>query len=106
MSDKTTKDREICSYPKHTMPTKQSFQKDLCNWWIGYACREEEYETINDVINALTRLMDYVMDDPEDGYGFSKALTPESRYEIIYEVLRKTVNSLIEYERINIRKEI
>ena len=47
MSDKTTKDREICSYPKHTMPTKQSFQKDLCNWWIGYACREEEYETIN-----------------------------------------------------------
>jgi glutamine synthetase type III len=94
-----SKDREICSYPKHTMPTKQSFQKDLCNWWIGYACREENYENVNDVINAATRLSDYVIDDPEDGYGFTKELTPESRYEIIYEVLRKIINSLIEIER-------
>tara|TARA_R100000995_G_scaffold65015_1_gene34054 strand:+ start:76 stop:390 length:315 start_codon:yes stop_codon:yes gene_type:complete len=99
MSDKTSKEREICSWPKHSMPTQLSFQEDLCNWWIGYACREEDYKTVNDVINAATRLSDYVIHDPEDGYGFTKELTPESRYEIISEVLRKIVNSLIEIER-------
>ena len=99
MSNKTSKEREICSWPKHSMPTEESFQEDLCDWWIGYACKEEDYETISDVINAVGRLTDYVIDDPEDGYGFSKELTPESRYQIISEVLRKIINSLIEIER-------
>tara|TARA_R100000742_G_C4189542_1_gene22069 strand:+ start:183 stop:503 length:321 start_codon:yes stop_codon:yes gene_type:complete len=97
------KKREKCSWPKHDMPTKESFQKDLCNWWIDYACKsgvyEEGYETISDILNALGRLQDYVTEDLEGGYGFNKELTPESRYKIISEVLRKTINSLIKYDK-------
>ena len=94
--------REECSYLKgHDKPTKDSFRWDLCNWWVEYACRGE-YKNINDVINALDRLKDYM--GACEGYEFDDALNEQDKMHIIWMMLCKVTKALDNIPR-NIKKQ-
>jgi hypothetical protein len=97
---KKQKQREKCSYLKgHDAPSKDSYQQDLLNWWLEYACGDDkfdegEYKTPVDIMSAIMRLRDYMGDDPEQGYGFSKDLTSDSKFRIIEAMLWKVQKAL------------
>ena len=92
MSEEKQPKREECSYLKgHSKPTQASFRQDLCNWWEEYACRGE-YKSINDVINALGRLKDYMGELPD--YEFDDSLSEKDKIHIIWMMLCKITNAL------------
>ena len=91
------KQREKCSYLKgHHIPSRNSYQQDLFDWWEGYACRGE-YTSVDDISCAIGRLIDYITshDEAYNDYGFDDDLSYENRLTIISQMLQKMQSALI-----------
>ena len=84
------KTREKCSFYKgHDAPTEETQQEDLLNWWEEYAARGD-YETIEDVRDAIDRMRDYLLPPSEHNqYAFPEELTEASKLQITRTVLWK-----------------
>ena len=84
------KDKDAYNWGKYK-PTRESYQKDLCDWWVDYACRGE-YKSILDVSCAIMRLKDYLGQEPD--YEFDKDLTEQQKIYIIWKMLSKMQDAL------------